>query len=71
MMEGGIIQTTATGFMSAIGSALTEVIGWIGEVITALLSGELSALLPLFALGVVVSVIMLAVKVVRSFTWGA
>lgn len=70
MMEGGIFQT-ATGFMSAIGSALTEVIGWIGEVITALLSGELSALLPLFALGVVVSVIMLAVKVVRSFTWGA
>lgn len=64
-------QTTAITFMEAIGSALTEVIGWIGEVITALLSGSLSALLPLFALGVVVSVIMLAVKVVRSFTWGA
>lgn len=57
--------------MGAIGDALTQVIGWIGEVITALLSGELSALLPLFALGVVVSVIMLAVRVVRSFTWGA
>lgn len=57
--------------MSAIGSTLTEAIGWIGDVIDALLTGELSALLPLFALGVVVSVIMLAVKVVRSFTWGA
>lgn len=57
--------------MSAIGTTLTEAIGWIGDVIDALLTGELSALLPLFALGVVVSVIMLAVKVVRSFTWGA
>ena len=65
------MQTAATTFMGAIGEVLTEVIGWIGEVITALLSGELSALLPLFALGVVVSVIMLGVRVIRSFTWGA
>lgn len=64
-------QATATTFMDAIGTALTEVIGWIGEVISALLTGELSALLPLFALGIVVSVIMLGTKVIRSFTWGA
>lgn len=57
--------------MEAVTTALGTVIGWIGDVITALLSGELSALLPLFAVGVVVSVIMLAVRVVRSFTWGA
>lgn len=57
--------------MSAITDALSQVIGWIGEVISALLTGELSALLPLFAIGVVVSVIMLGVKVLRSFTWGA
>lgn len=57
--------------MDAIGSALSQVIGWIGEVITALLTGELSALLPLFAIGIVVSVIMLGTKVIRSFTWGA
>lgn len=65
-----MLQTTTT-FMGAITSALTEVIGWIGTVITELLTGELSALLPLFAIGIVVSVIMLATKVVRSFTWGA
>lgn len=70
-MEGGILQAAATTFMGAIGNALTEVIGWIGQVITALLSGELSSLLPLFALGIVVSVIMLGVRVIRSFTWGA
>ena len=57
--------------MGAITDALSQVIGWIGEVITSLLTGELSALLPLFAIGVVVSVIMLGVKVLRSFTWGA
>lgn len=57
--------------MSAITDALSQVIGWIGEVISALLTGELAALLPLFAIGVVVSVIMLGVKVLRSFTWGA
>lgn len=65
------MQTAATTFMGAIGDALTQVIGWIGEVITALLTGELSALLPLFALGIVVSVVMLGVRVIRSFTWGA
>ena len=57
--------------MDAIGGALSQVIGWIGEVISALLTGELSALLPLFAIGIVVSVIMLGTKVIRSFTWGA
>lgn len=57
--------------MSAIGEALSQVIGWIGEVISALLTGELSALLPLFAIGIVVSVIMLGTRVIRSFTWGA
>lgn len=66
-----MLQTTATTFMGAISSALTEVIGWIGEVITSLLTGELAALLPLFAIGIVVSVIMLGTKVIRSFTWGA
>lgn len=58
-------------FMSAITDGLDTVLSWIGSVITALLSGELSALLPLFAIGIVVSVIMLGVKVLRSFTWGA
>lgn len=66
-----MLQATATTFMEAISSALDEVIGWIGTVITSLLTGELSALLPLFAIGIVVSVIMLGTKVIRSFTWGA
>ena len=57
--------------MSAITDGLDTVLTWIGSVITSLLSGELSALLPLFAIGIIVSVIMLGVKVLRSFTWGA
>ena len=57
--------------MGEIGKALTEVIAWIGEVVEALTTGSLSALLPLIGLGIAVTVVMLAVKVVRSFTWGA
>lgn len=57
--------------MSAITDGLDTVLTWIGSVVTSLLSGELSALLPLFAIGIIVSVIMLGVKVLRSFTWGA
>jgi hypothetical protein len=57
--------------MSAITDGLDTVLTWIGSVITSLLSGELSALLPLFAIGIIVSVIMLGVKVLRSFTWGS
>lgn len=57
--------------MGAITDALSQVLSWIGEVISALLTGDLVALLPLFAIGVVVSVIMLGTKIIRSFTWGA
>lgn len=57
--------------MQAVTTALTDVLGLIGQVIDSLLTGDLAALLPLFAVGIVVSVIMLGVRVVRSFTWGA
>ena len=59
--------------LEAIGSALGEVIKWVGQVLTALIStdGELSALLPLLAVGVAVSALMLGIKAIRSFIWGA
>lgn len=59
--------------LEAVTSALTTVIGWVGTVVTALTSeaGELKELLPLLAIGVAVSALMLGVKAIRSFIWGA
>lgn len=58
--------------MDAIGSALTDVIGWVGEVVTALVgeSGQLKDLLPLMAIGIGISALMLGVKAIKSFAWG-
>ena len=59
--------------MSAVTSALGEVIGWVGTVVSELItdSGKLNALLPLLAVGVAVSALMLGVKAIKSFIWGA
>lgn len=59
--------------LAAVTSGLTEVIGWVGTVVTALTSetGALNDLLPLLAIGVAVSALMLGIKAIRSFIWGA
>lgn len=59
--------------LEAVTSGLTTVIGWVGTTVDALVTtdGELSALLPLLAIGIAVSALMLGVKAIRSFTWGA
>ena len=59
--------------LEAVTSGLTTVIGWVGTVVDALVKtdGQLSALLPLLAIGVAVSALMLGIKAIRSFIWGA
>lgn len=59
--------------LAAVGDAITSVLGWCGTVITSLLgtNTDLAPLLPLFAVGVAVSAIMLGVKVIRGFIWGS
>lgn len=59
--------------LEQIGTVLTQFISWIGEVVTALTTtnGDLYALLPLFAIGIAVSVFMVAFKAIRKVTWGA
>lgn len=59
-----------TSMMAAVTAALTTVISWCGTVVTAVLSGELSDLLPLLAVGVAISALMLGVKCIKSFAWG-
>lgn len=56
-------------FLTNIGSVLTAAIGWVGNVVTALMgdSGAMSDLLPFIALGLGVGILGLGVGYVRSF----
>lgn len=58
--------------LEAIGAAVPEVIGWIGDVLTAMTGtdGVLKDLLPIFAIGVAVTGVVFGVKILKSFTWG-
>ncbi len=58
--------------ISSVTDALGTVIGWIGTVVNSLIgNGTLSALLPLFAIGIAISAFMLGMRAIRSVTWGA
>lgn len=59
--------------MAAVTGALTDVISSVGNVVTALTgeSGALAPLLPLFAIGIAISLLMVGIKVIKGFTWGA
>lgn len=58
--------------LTEVSNALTTVIGWVGTVVTALIgeSGQLKDLLPLMAIGIAISALMLGVKAIKSFAWG-
>lgn len=71
-MEGEVLTPMET-LLSNIGTTLTSIIGWFGQMVTALVSadGELNGLFPLLALGIGISICFAGVKIVRSFAWGA
>ncbi len=65
--------------LSAVTSGLTTVISWISTFLKALITpasegvpaGALYDLLPLFAVGIAISVVFLGIKAVKSIVWGA
>lgn len=59
--------------LNAVTSAISTVLSWVGTVISSLLGSgtDLAPLLPLFAVGVAISAIMLGVKVIKGFIWGS
>lgn len=59
--------------LAAVTSAITSVLGWVGAVISALTDteGQLNALLPLFAIGIAISAVLLGIRIIRSVVWGA
>lgn len=59
--------------LEAVTTALGTVIQWVGTVVDSLTTaeGDLSALLPLLAIGIAISALMLGVKAIKSFAWGS
>lgn len=57
----------------AVETAFSSILTLMGTFITALTSssGALYPLLALFAVGISISLVMVAVKIVRKITWGA
>lgn len=58
--------------LAAVTSGISTVISWIGTFISELTGadGALSQLLPLFAIGISISAILLGIKIVKSVVWG-
>lgn len=58
--------------LADVGTTLTNILDWIGNIITALLTadGALHDLWPFILVGFGISILMLAIKVIRSFSWG-
>lgn len=61
---------------NAVTTAFGNMISLVGEFLTALTNpgtggADLTGLLPLFAVGIAISLVMVAVKIVRKVTWGA
>lgn len=62
--------------MQAVTTALGTVIQWIAAVVNALVgtgegAGQLSELLPLFAIGISISAFLLGIKAIKSLVWGS
>ena len=63
--------------LAAVSSAISTVIDWVGTFITALTDttsstpGALTPLLPLFAVGIAISAVLLGIRIVKSVVWGA
>lgn len=69
--------------LAAVTDALGTVIDWIGMVIQAIVTpasgtgdaaspaGALYELLPLFAVGIAISALLLGIRAIKSIVWGA
>lgn len=58
--------------LEAVTTSLGTVLDWVGTVVSSLTGaeGELAPLLPLLAIGVSISALMLGIKAIKSFAWG-
>ena len=67
MGEGGAAVTLLT----TLGNVFTQIVTWVGNVISALKTGGAWAdLTELFLIGIAISIAMVAVKIIRKVVWG-
>lgn len=67
MGEGGATVTLLT----TLGTVFTQIVTWVGNVISALKTGGSWAdLTELFLIGIAISIAMVAVKIIRKVVWG-
>lgn len=55
----------------SVSSGLTVVLDWVGATVSALFSGELAGLLPLVAIPVAITILIVAIVVIKRSIWGA
>lgn len=65
------VVATSSSFVTEVTTMLEQLLTWLGTIFTSLLSGTLAPLLPFLVLGIAISLVMLAVRVVRKVCWGA
>lgn len=58
-------------FPDSIGSAIESLVSWLGDGLTALVTGPFSPLLPLIGIGVAVSVVIFVWLLIKRSTWGS
>lgn len=59
--------------LNAVTQGISQVINWVSVFLESLVgeNGALADLLPLFAIGIAISAILLGIKIVKSVVWGA
>lgn len=61
------------GFITALSQIGSALINFVGNIVSALFSesGAWGDLLPFFLIGIIISIVMVAVKIIRKVVWGA
>ena len=67
------MEGATNSMLESITSTLGTVISWFGTVMEAIIgsNGALNDAWPLLAVGIAISLVLLGIKVVRKFAWGA
>ena len=56
--------------LNAIGSGVTQVISWAGDVLTSITTGSMSAVLPVIGVAIGMAVVGWGIRTIKSLVWG-
>lgn len=66
-----ITSLTKQTAINAINNAFNTLILWVSMVVSGVVSGPMNDLLLVFAIGVAITFVVVSVKIIRKFIWGA